>query len=115
MHVPWHILCACPVQVHSWVIVCMPEVPARLQTEEAKFVFRNTFLGSLLLCEYRKGEASFRSDSVTSLAIVKEVSAVHRMPCVHACRECTERERESWWQSAMRCASDVSPSFAGHP
>ena len=60
-------------EVHSWVISCMPEVPARLQAEEAKFQFRNTFLGSLLLCEYRKGAATFRSDSVTSLAIVKEV------------------------------------------
>ena len=60
-------------EVHSWVISCMPEVPARLQAEEARFQFRNTFLGSLLLCEYRKGDATFRSDSVTSLAIVKEV------------------------------------------
>lgn len=60
-------------EVHSWVISCMPEVPARLQAEEARFQFRNTFLGSLVLCEYRKGDATFRSDSVTSLAIVKEV------------------------------------------
>ena len=51
----------------------MPEVPARLQADSASFVFRNTFLDTLLLTDYTKGEASFRSDSLTTLAIVKEV------------------------------------------
>jgi len=60
-------------EVHSWVVACLPEVPARVQTEEVSFGFRNTFLGTLLLCSYRKGDAAFRSDSLTSLAIVKEV------------------------------------------
>jgi len=60
-------------EVHSWVVACLPEVPARLQSDEGNFAFRNTFLNTLLLCNYRKGEASFRSDSLTSLAIIKEV------------------------------------------
>ena len=60
-------------EVHSWVVACLPEVPARLQGEEASFAFRNTFLDTLLLCDYRRGEATFRSDSLTTLAIVKEV------------------------------------------
>ena len=48
-------------------------MPARLQGEQASFVFRNTFLDTLLLTDYSKGEATFRSDSLTTLAIVKEV------------------------------------------
>jgi len=60
-------------EVHSWVVTCLPEVPARLQADSASFVFRNTFLDTLLLTDYTKGEASFRSDSLTTLAIVKEV------------------------------------------
>ena len=59
--------------MHSWVVACLPEVPARLQGEEASFAFRNTFLDTLLLCSYRRGEATFQSDSLTTLAIVKEV------------------------------------------
>ena len=55
------------------MLVCLPEVPARLHQDDASFAFRNTFLGSILLCAYRKGDATFRSDSVTTLAIVKEV------------------------------------------
>lgn len=49
------------------------QVPARLQGEEATFAFRNTFLDTLLFTDYKKGEATFRSDSITTLAIVKEV------------------------------------------
>ena len=49
-------------------------MPARLQTEEAKFSFRNTFLGSLLLCEYRKGDATFRSDSVRARPAARTAS-----------------------------------------
>jgi len=60
-------------EVHAWVVLCLPEVPQRLQADEASFVFRNTFLDTLLLADYRKGEACFKSDSLTTLAIVKEV------------------------------------------
>ena len=34
-------------EVHSWVVACLPEVPQRLQSEEASFTFRNTFLPAL--------------------------------------------------------------------
>jgi Bardet-Biedl syndrome 7 protein len=60
-------------EVHSWVVACLPEVPARLPGDDASFIFRNTFLDTLLLCDYCKGEATFRSDSLTTLSIVKEV------------------------------------------
>jgi len=60
-------------EVHAWVVATLPEVPQRLQEEEASFTFRNTFLDSLLLADYKKGEATFQSDSLTTLAIVKEV------------------------------------------
>ena len=62
-------------QVHSWGGACLPEVPARLQDDEVSFAFRNTFLGTLLLAKYAKGEATFKSESLTTLAIVKEVRA----------------------------------------
>ncbi len=60
-------------EVHSWVVATLPEVPQRLPADEASFAFRNTFLGTHLLACYKKGEATFRSDSLTTLAIVKEV------------------------------------------
>ena len=62
-------------EVHAWVCACLPEVPAKLQaeSEDASFTFRNTFLGTYLQCSYRKCEATFRSDSLTALSVMKEV------------------------------------------
>lgn len=60
-------------QMHEWVCLCLPEVPARVQGDEVRFTFRNVFLGNILLCTYRRGEATFQSDSVSAIAILKEV------------------------------------------
>eukprot|EP00741_Cyanophora_paradoxa_P006490 tig00001003_g6283.t1 len=58
---------------HAWVVGVLPEVPARYPAgDELSFWFRNVFLGTLLTCTYKKGEASFRSDSLSTLAILKE-------------------------------------------
>jgi len=60
-------------QMHEWVCFCLPDVPARLQEREVSMNFRNCFLGTILSAEYRKGEAVFKSDSVSTIAILKEV------------------------------------------
>lgn len=61
------------VQIHEWVSMCLPEVPGRLQDDEVQMFYKNTFLGNLLICRYRKGEATFSSPSVSVIAILKEV------------------------------------------
>ncbi|EQC39334.1 hypothetical protein SDRG_03539 [Saprolegnia diclina VS20] len=61
------------LQVHEWVSYCLPEVPLRLQDDDIKMYFRNTFFGNVLVCEYRKGDAQFSSASISTIAILKEV------------------------------------------
>lgn len=61
------------VQMHEWVSLCLPEVPGRLQDDDVVMHYKNTFLGNLLVCRYRKGEATFCSPSVSVIAILKEV------------------------------------------
>ncbi|OQS03872.1 hypothetical protein THRCLA_03847 [Thraustotheca clavata] len=61
------------IQVHEWVRYCLPDVPVRLQDEDVKMYFRNTFFGNILVCEYRKGEALFSTSSISTIAILKEV------------------------------------------
>jgi Bardet-Biedl syndrome 7 protein len=61
------------VQIHEWVGLCLPEVPGRIQDDEVLMYYRNTFLGSLLVCQYHKGEASFSTPSASVIAIIKEV------------------------------------------
>ncbi|KAK1936708.1 Bardet-Biedl syndrome 7 [Phytophthora citrophthora] len=53
--------------------MCLPEVPGRLQSEDVTLRYRNTFLGSLLVCRYSKGEAIFSTPSVSVIAILKEI------------------------------------------
>ncbi|KAG7400693.1 Bardet-Biedl syndrome 7 protein [Phytophthora boehmeriae] len=61
------------VQIHDWVSMCLPEVPGRLQSDEVTLRYRNTFMGSLLVCRYSKGEATFSTPSVSVIAILKEI------------------------------------------
>mmetsp|Transcript_628 Transcript_628/g.2088 ORF Transcript_628/g.2088 Transcript_628/m.2088 type:complete len:729 (-) Transcript_628:128-2314(-) len=59
-------------EIHGWVAFCLPDVPSRPPGEDASYCFRSSLLGTVLLCQYRGGEGVFRSDSITSLAILKE-------------------------------------------
>mmetsp|Transcript_26862 Transcript_26862/g.33595 ORF Transcript_26862/g.33595 Transcript_26862/m.33595 type:complete len:726 (-) Transcript_26862:330-2507(-) len=59
--------------VHEWVVQCLPGVPPRSQDEEITMYFRNVFTKSVLITEYRKESAVFKSDSVSAIAILKEV------------------------------------------
>ncbi|TMW60295.1 hypothetical protein Poli38472_000337 [Pythium oligandrum] len=61
------------LQIHEWVSLCLPEVPSRLQEDDVVMYYKNTYVGNLLVCRYRKGEASFSSPSVSVIAILKEV------------------------------------------
>lgn len=60
-------------QMHEWVANCLPDVPSRVTEDEVRMVFRNVFLGTQLSATYKKGEAVFLSDSVSTIAILKEV------------------------------------------
>lgn len=42
-------------------------------SEDVTLAFRNVFVGTHLLCTYRKGAATFTSDNPSTLAILKEV------------------------------------------
>lgn len=60
------------LQVHDWIGMCLPEVPVKVEEDEMTLYFQNTYTGSMLICKYRKGEVSFESDSISTLAILKQ-------------------------------------------
>merc|ERR1712150_238107 len=62
-------------QMHEWISVCLPEVPNRGDDEEGEvqLFFRNAFLTSFLSCKYGNKKAEFKSDSISTIAILKEV------------------------------------------
>ncbi|XP_065058986.1 Bardet-Biedl syndrome 7 protein homolog [Rhopilema esculentum] len=61
-------------EVHSWIHMCLPEVPERTPPgDEVTFTFMSTFLETHLECSYRKGQATFRSDNISTISILKDV------------------------------------------
>lgn len=40
--------------------------------DEVDYVFKSALVGSVLMCKYSKGTATFKSDSMSTIAIVKE-------------------------------------------
>lgn len=61
-------------EVHSWLTFCLPELPERSPAGDiANFQFASTFLDTQLDCTYKKGEAKFRSDNISTISILKDV------------------------------------------
>eukprot|EP00698_Gefionella_okellyi_P026192 TRINITY_DN9896_c0_g1_i1.p1 TRINITY_DN9896_c0_g1~~TRINITY_DN9896_c0_g1_i1.p1 ORF type:complete len:718 (-),score=186.21 TRINITY_DN9896_c0_g1_i1:1083-3236(-) len=60
-------------EMHSWVALCLPEIPEKVTVDEILYHFKSAFLGTLLVCQYRKGEALFRSDNISTLSMIKEI------------------------------------------
>ncbi|XP_049544780.1 Bardet-Biedl syndrome 7 protein-like [Anopheles darlingi] len=60
-------------EVHNWMINSIPELPEKLHDSgKVRHTFQHVFIGTLLVCEYGKGEASFRSDNISTISILKD-------------------------------------------
>ncbi|ESP04393.1 hypothetical protein LOTGIDRAFT_223884 [Lottia gigantea] len=61
-------------EMHNWVCFCLPELPDRSPAgDSVVFYFISTFLDTQLQCSYRKGEAIFKSDNISTISILKDV------------------------------------------
>nr|XP_045592027.1 Bardet-Biedl syndrome 7 protein homolog isoform X1 [Procambarus clarkii]XP_045592028.1 Bardet-Biedl syndrome 7 protein homolog isoform X1 [Procambarus clarkii] len=61
-------------EIHAWVVFCLPELPDRTPAgEQAEFTFVSTFLDTQLQCVYEAGEATFKSDNISTISILKDV------------------------------------------
>lgn len=58
--------------MHAWVGLCLDNLPPRLTEDSVQALYKSTFVGSVLLLDYRKGHASFKSDSMITIALLKE-------------------------------------------
>uniref|UniRef100_A0A061S2R3 Bardet-Biedl syndrome 7 protein n=1 Tax=Tetraselmis sp. GSL018 TaxID=582737 RepID=A0A061S2R3_9CHLO len=59
--------------IHSWIAAVLPEVTYRAPSAaEGVMHFRSTLLDTHLTCNYRAGSASFLSNSISALAILRE-------------------------------------------
>jgi hypothetical protein len=61
-------------EMHSWLHYCIPELPEKPPADnEINFNFINTFLGTQLEVNYKQNEASFKSENVSTISILKDV------------------------------------------
>jgi len=58
--------------IHTWLGFCIPEIPPKPPPGEASYAFRNVMLDTVLFARYSDGTASFFSDSITTLAVLRE-------------------------------------------
>ncbi|XP_044749136.1 Bardet-Biedl syndrome 7 protein homolog [Coccinella septempunctata] len=63
-------------EIHAWICKCVPEVPEKPQATQANennsIFFKSSFLGTILQCCYSRGDASFKSNNISTISIIKE-------------------------------------------
>lgn len=61
-------------EIHSWVVFCLPDLSERPPAaNSATYTYISTFLHTKLHCSYKKGEAVFRSENLSTISILKDV------------------------------------------
>ena len=65
--------------MHEWINACLPDVPARIpeideeeDDDMATLYFANVYIGTVLVVRYCQNKAHFASDSLSTIAIVRE-------------------------------------------
>jgi len=61
------------MDMHQWLGSCVNELPSRPTDEEMVIAYKSTFVGSFLHGKYAKGYAIFRSDSVSTIGVLKDL------------------------------------------
>ncbi|XP_059620344.1 Bardet-Biedl syndrome 7 protein homolog [Phlebotomus argentipes] len=86
-------------EMHSWISHCVPEIPEKLSSgDSCELVFENVLIGSVLRCEYKKGEAEFKSDNISTISIIKDVLT----------REITKKRIK------LEISTDMNPNCISH-
>lgn len=57
--------------MHNYLSEMIPDLPINHE-DEIKYTFKSALVGSYLICNYQKGFAEFKSDSVSTIVIVKD-------------------------------------------
>ncbi len=89
-------------QAHSWVSFCLPALPPHFTSargadgrEQARLCFINAFVKSHLLVTYEDSDLTFKSDSVTTITILKQVITKHATNLGLKVRISTDLNRDS--------------------
>lgn len=60
-------------EMHQWLVLCLNELPSRPTDDEMQVAYKSTFVGTSLHGKYGKGYGTFRSDSISTIRVLKDV------------------------------------------
>jgi len=61
------------MDIHQWLVLCLNELPSRPTDDEMVITYKSTFVGSHLHGRYSKRSAVFKSDSITTMSVLKDL------------------------------------------
>jgi len=61
------------MDMHTWLGLCVNELPSRPTDDDMVITYRSTFVGTVLHGRYSKGTATYRSDSITTISVIKDL------------------------------------------
>ncbi|XP_047367653.1 Bardet-Biedl syndrome 7 protein homolog isoform X1 [Vespa velutina] len=62
-------------EMHAWLSLVLPDVPERphLYENEAILTYKSSFIGTILKCRYKKGNAIFLGENISSIIILRDI------------------------------------------
>ncbi|XP_076180794.1 BBSome complex member BBS7 [Ptiloglossa arizonensis] len=62
-------------EMHAWLSLALPDVPERphLKEGEAILIYVSSFVGTILKCTYKKGNAVFHGENISSVIILRDI------------------------------------------
>jgi len=61
------------MDMHQWLSLCVNELPSRPTDDEMIIAYKSTFVGTFFHGKYAKGYAVFRSDSISTISVLKDL------------------------------------------
>jgi Bardet-Biedl syndrome 7 protein len=59
--------------MHQWLVLCLNELPSRATDDEMVINYKSTFVGTILNGKYAQGRATFKSDSISTISVLKDL------------------------------------------
>ncbi|XP_014469678.1 PREDICTED: Bardet-Biedl syndrome 7 protein homolog [Dinoponera quadriceps] len=62
-------------EMHAWLSLALPDVPERphVHDGEAVLAYVSSFIGTILKCKYKKGNALFLGENISSIIILRDI------------------------------------------
>ena len=86
-------------EMHSWVSLCLPEIPERTTTDEITYYFKSAFLGTVLFCTYKYVISSGSYCYTFCVDIVYQIMLIYFCLCYVAGNHYVISSSDVWFEN----------------